>query len=951
MYKSIFFNDLQKFHVIKNKKEPATKWTDSNNYKKVIDVTKYNIGLPTGKINNIIVLDIDYKDDGIDEFNKYIKLYGDINTFKVKSPNNGYHYYFLYKHSDESIQHLIDESLKNSSKYRGKGIDIRSNGGYIVGPNSTINGKMYEIINDINPIEIPENLIKWLLIDSQIKITKKIKLNSNNYTSNSSYKYDISDEQLKFILSKLDNTYYDNYDKWLIVLTILKNLNKYFIFDEFSKKSKKYNPEKNIVLWNHNKGLIDINFLIIKINKEKKLNIPLVQKYKLLPTFNLPNKIKSISLSNKYLDFDYNIFNNYNTIIIQSDTGTGKTTHISKHIYNYIKNNDNKYQVISIVNLINLANQQIKTFSDNGLKLSSYQDEFKNILNDDIVVCINSILIFNYLSDDFYSNKIIYIDEINSFLEYLTHNDILNKNIKLIYEILIKFIKKAHKVIVSDAHIKNNVFELLKFRDDSTKIYINNDYKKYNNVNAIRIKDENMFFDILLDNISKNKYFLFGCDSCSTITKFYYNCIKKFSNKEKDFILITAEHKFNLINANEQFKNKFVFYSPSIVTGVDFSIDNKQDHFIYIKGNTINPTSIYQQSTRNRNIDTLYYYGNYNNNNFIFNSIDCVKSYYKNIINANNIINNVCRQFNENDESYIIENTFFNLFCFNEYILDCFNTNKLLHFESILKDKGFTLSSKGYDNKFSKEMYKELITSNNSIDIIKDYLQDNEYNKLNNTKYESIRDYIQLFNLEENDLLKYKTIITDKFERNHYFNFIKLFYLHDKAKKQIVSSFGMPLGHDKAKEQNVLSFGMPLGHDTSFNNIYSDTSYDIKQIDSIDNKINIIKKLYKKHNIKYLSLDKFGEIQNINISNDEYTIIKHFFRTTKKIPSNNEEFKKFIITLINNIIGNLHIIDNKITTNTHNVKIYKYFWNLNKIKHYTDLYNKYNINQLAYIHY
>ena len=36
--------------------------------------------------------------------------------------------------------------------------------------------------------------------------------------------------------------------------------------------------------------------------------------------------------------------------------------------------------------------------------------------------------------------------------------------------------------------------------------------------------------------------------------------------------------------ASKQFKDKFVFYSPSITTATDFSIVSPQDVFIYIKG-------------------------------------------------------------------------------------------------------------------------------------------------------------------------------------------------------------------------------------------------------------------------------------------------------------------------------------------------------------------------------
>ena len=912
MYKTIFLNNLQKFIIKKNTKDvPFVKWSNPNNYTKNIDIKKYNIGILTGKINNLLVIDVDKKDDGIEEFKKYTDVNGFINTFTVKSPNDGYHYYFSYKNSDETVQHLIDESLMNKSKYRyGKGIDIRSNGGYIVGPDSSINGKKYEIINDIEPIELPEKLVVWLLEGSELKIpTKKTKINPKYINLHSAfYKFEVTDEQLINILDKLDESYYNDYNKWLIVLTVLKNLNKYDIFESFSKKSiTKYNRDKNLYFWNYNKGLIDINYLIKKINKEQNSSIPLIEKYKPLPQIIIPNNIKTITFNKKFLEFDDNIFDLYDTIIIESDPGTGKTTHTANQLKKYIdKYND--YQIISLVDIINLAKQQITTFNDENIPLISYQDKNKCIYDDHLVICINSLMILNYMHDDFFKNKILYIDEINSFLENLTINDTLNNNIKIIYEILMKLVKKSHKVILSDAHIKNNVFDFVNFRDNKTKIFIKNEHKKFINIKAVRMNDENLFIQKLLDNIKNNKYFLFGCDSCSIITKLYHKCINDNKDKEKDFVLITSDSKFELTNANEQFKNKWVFYSPSIKTGVDFSIVTKQDHFIYATGNSITPTAIYQQSTRNRNIDTLYYYFESKQKNYTFETLLCVNNHFKFLCNENNNINNVCRQFNENDDWYIIENTFFNIYCHNEYINDCYNTNKRIHFELILKNQGFILTDEGVNKKISKETQKEFKKINDSIDNVNDFLNSNHNDRLK-VKYTSIRDTIDFFKFKnDNDIIKYKTIIQDKFVQLHYFNFIKLLQSDDHIDMKI--------------------------------RFLNNSSYDIKQLESTENKILHIKNLYTKHKIKYLSLDQFDNIDKIIISDNEYKILKSIFRSTKTKPVTNNDFKIMMIDFLKNLVGKLNIIDSKQYRNNNN-KMYTYKWNSN-IFNYYDLYIMYN---------
>jgi hypothetical protein len=932
MYQNTFLENLKKIELKKNNKTPVTKWTDPTNQIKHVDLKKYNVGFPTGKINNIVVVDIDFKDNGIEEFNKYIEQYGHINTFIVKTPNKGFHYYFLYENTNEATQHLIDECLTNSTKYRGKGLDIRTNGGYIVAPRSSLDNIFYEIIKDVKPIELPESLALWLLEDGEddennedsknnedndkkkkkptIKITKKnIKIDKTKTYFVNKYKYEITDEELVALLNKLNKTYLEDYIKWLIVLTICRNLDKWEIFDTWCKKCpKNYNYDKNLKMWNANKGLINVNYLIKKINQDNKLNIKLAERY--IPIDKKINtEIEKIFINIDKLKIDEKMLNN-DVLIIESDTGTGKTTHIAEQIKAYIEKNEkyNNYQLFSIVNLINLSNQQIKTANDKGIVLVSYKDNKKNFRKDNIVICINSLIILKYMDEEYFKNKILFLDEINDLLNALTHNNLLVPNIKIIYEILIKFIKFAHKIIVSDASIKQNVIDFLnKYRKKETMKIIINQHLKYKNINAIRVLDENLFLNKLLDRIKNNKYFLFGCDSCSVITKLYNICVEKNKDKVDKFILITSETEFILINAIEQFKNKWVFYSPSIMTGVDFSIEEKQDHFIYAKGESISPDSIYQQSTRNRNIDSLYYYFNSKQNFYTYQSLDYTKSYYKELMNANDVLNGVCRQLNKNDEACIIENQFYEIFCYNEYIKDCYNTNKRIHYEQILKSKGFVLSTEGNEKKLSKENKKEIKSIMLNIDIIDQYLKDEKENKDFDYKYENLRNLIKYFNLKDEELQTYNSILTNKFEREHYFNFIKLLKSDEKTMFKTTS------------KENI--------------------GYEITQMNTIENKINIIKRLYDKHKIKYLSLDKFNEVIKINITDDEYKIMQHVFRSNKEKPVNGKELQKIVLTMLRNIISFIDIINIKRIMKDKK-RFYSIDWDDNKLSFYLNLYNK-----------
>ena len=71
----------------------------------------------------------------------------------------------------------------------------------------------------------------------------------------------------------------------------------------------------------------------------------------------------------------------------------------------------------------------------------------------------------------------MFIDEINSFIQF-THNETI-KDLKRVYNLLLKIIKNAHKVIVCDNIICDNVFELLEVRGDDEHKFIINEYCKF----------------------------------------------------------------------------------------------------------------------------------------------------------------------------------------------------------------------------------------------------------------------------------------------------------------------------------------------------------------------------------------------------------------------------------------------------------------------------------------
>jgi hypothetical protein len=90
--------------------------------------TGFDIGILTGKVNDIVVLDIDEKDNGVKHWKEISKFYSPIMTPTVTSPS-GIHLYFKYSADLKTINRIKVGSEKI-------GWDVRSDNSLIVAPPS-----------------------------------------------------------------------------------------------------------------------------------------------------------------------------------------------------------------------------------------------------------------------------------------------------------------------------------------------------------------------------------------------------------------------------------------------------------------------------------------------------------------------------------------------------------------------------------------------------------------------------------------------------------------------------------------------------------------------------------------------------------------------------------------------------------------------------------------------
>ena len=160
------------------------------------------VGLPTGKITGLSVLDGD--------FDKVTKInIGEIQierlglshprAIKIRTPSNGVHFYFAHV-----------EGISSSTRKVDTHIDVRGDGGYVIAPESILpdgseyrheNQTIYEAINDFSLPRFPKVQIGTAKYASKPKRTAQIKTGqtSTNYIQTTAS----SSETLEFVIAAL----------------------------------------------------------------------------------------------------------------------------------------------------------------------------------------------------------------------------------------------------------------------------------------------------------------------------------------------------------------------------------------------------------------------------------------------------------------------------------------------------------------------------------------------------------------------------------------------------------------------------------------------------------------------------------------------------------------------------------------------------------------------------
>jgi len=705
-----------------------------------------NCGVPCGKVNNIWVLDLDFyqKANAIEgdggwtpetcDFNtkfgnveQYIK---DNNLYAVRTISGGIHIYFEYDPLIKQTQNAVNH------------MDIRHDGGYVVSPFTKIGDNRYTIINsgDIKPC--PTDLKQFVIdevmckqkkkykpINRKVKvinpITKKEEIVEELEIDLDVYQFSFTDHIIDRVSKSLPDKYFMDREFFVKYTTAMKTLNRKDLWIKWAKKRCEANEEFEqypdvddndcaevdtfldqawAYIGKHNQ-LFMVNHILKECGIKNARTMLDYYKYKpVSPNPYQPHETINHTKLGIDKDGDFVFFNRYKDkyLLVQSDTGTGKTREFKEYILDQERNSNGwnkKGKFISVVSRVSLGKEQVRVFKEAGIKCYFHDEISEEIKNghgfwgmyegENIVITIDSLM--KLQNWDSFMGYNLYLDEYNSLIEYLICVKLLNKNRLNIYHFLINMMRQAERVICTDADINEISIRYMEIVLDKLKTedyvptfkYIKNEFKHNAGIKAKEIFSFNKFVKAI-DNEDK---WMICCDSKTQAD------IISHINVSTDYMLITAEGVYRSSTGKTTNETPDldscdrVIFSPAIVYGLDSIMERPV--YCYFKEQTISPCAMVQQLARCRNIKYLRYmftskrwkpykYHDYQQveDEIVAKEKYGLKTHGK--VDAETGLMEQCE-----DHQYI------ELRAKYEYRNDCYNTNKFGHFIKIIKERGF----------------------------------------------------------------------------------------------------------------------------------------------------------------------------------------------------------------------------------------------------------------------
>lgn len=285
------------------KKKPAM----THNYKNIICKKIHNQNnnsciIPLGPDYNLIGIDVDNKEDTLERYGIILNNSNENveNTLTLSTVNGGYHFYYRLTINQKNKLNKLNFMSKNDALF-GLHIDVKYKNQIFFGPSVfKFENKQYQykIINDSDPILLPNLLFNELINNIEPKETEKVTkkeiikeapkeiikpIETKKVTKQKEEKTITVFEQY---LECLNVSRFTKYDEWLKIGAIIYNEGYDFeIFDKYSSKAKNYDKDSCLEKWNR-----------YKKHKGTKCKIGTLIKWAKQDNFEMFKKVKARSI-------------------------------------------------------------------------------------------------------------------------------------------------------------------------------------------------------------------------------------------------------------------------------------------------------------------------------------------------------------------------------------------------------------------------------------------------------------------------------------------------------------------------------------------------------------------------------------------------------------------------------------------------------------------------------
>jgi len=744
------------------KKGDVTRYTQKGSLSPLVCLK--NRAIRTGEMSNLIIIDLDSENhtnkagvkskcQGINLWYDLIKKHGEVKTLQASTPSGGLHVYFQYEKT------LSEPKTKLGCTYKkikdnvyevdiDGGVDLMTDGKICSAPPSydPIKKGGYKYINTHDVIKMPDFVHAWLLrlieeqnshkkTDNKTKkrkrksdreVIKEAKLNYKKKTHGfkipDTVYYNITDSELEALLKEVHVKHYTEYLLWVTLTAAVKscnNENAYEIYDKVCKlkNPSKYNAESNEFTWDALEPTININYIVNLVNKQREAKDKKFTEVKFIRPVRdfipITQKLKNTTIKeiDELTAEDIKI-PKYNTVIINSGTGTAKTNSTMQKFKDLCFNEENeeipKYKFLSIVSRTSLCNAHIEAWDrvwKSKRKLYSYKGD-KNYDKQNVAITINSLHKLHMLKNinsETLKDYVLFLDEFQSFLGYLFDDSNMKKkktrtkNLHL----LLKIIKNVKYIIACDAHItdmcinfirklrgEDNIHFLINTKKPKKDLVVNN----YDDISDMvkKIKDIQKKNSEIKD-VKKKHFFTLTFDSLALQKEIHK--MLKINNSDEDYVIINSESKpkdFDTIDISDLIENCHTSYTPSLVYGNSIITENKMSIFTFVTGKTLSPLEILQQMSRTRNVKEYNIHFHVTNKNLEYYYLEQVKNFYKQSfeIECENFKDLGTIRMNNNGDLELIDNIYSNIFYLHKFYKDALFSDFEFHLKKLLKKDG-----------------------------------------------------------------------------------------------------------------------------------------------------------------------------------------------------------------------------------------------------------------------